>query len=156
MEDIKKAQSFNELGEKIAELVGRGRRVNLNDLAEEIHLNAVDHGWWDEERSFGDIIALCHSELSEALEEYRTGRSLFWYKTPNPVSAAMGNADYDIMHDPNCWKGEKPEGVAIEMIDCLIRILDWCGQKGVDIDTLLYIKHTYNKSRPYRHGGKVL
>lgn len=45
----------------------------LNQLRDEIHQNAIEHGWWDEERSFGDIIALCHSELSEALEEHRNG-----------------------------------------------------------------------------------
>lgn len=41
----------------------------LNEWARDIHQNAVAHGWWDEPRSFGDIVALCHSELSEALEE---------------------------------------------------------------------------------------
>ena len=39
----------------------------FNELRDEVHENAVKHGWWDEERSFGEIIALCHSELSEAL-----------------------------------------------------------------------------------------
>jgi hypothetical protein len=42
------------------------------------------------------------------------------------------------------------------MIDCIIRILDWCGKEGVDVDRLLKEKHEYNKTRPYRHGGKAL
>jgi hypothetical protein len=42
------------------------------------------------------------------------------------------------------------------MIDCIIRILDWCGKENLDVDKLLELKHTYNKTRPYRHGGKAL
>ena len=48
------------------------------------------------------------------------------------------------------------EGIAIEMLDCIIRILDWCGKEGVDVDALMSLKHEYNKTRPYRHGGKAL
>lgn len=42
------------------------------------------------------------------------------------------------------------------MVDCLIRILDWCGKEGVDVEAVLAQKHEYNRTRPYRHGGKVL
>jgi hypothetical protein len=46
------------------------KALELNEFAKEIHQNAVEHGWWDTKRTFGEIIALCHSELSEALEEH--------------------------------------------------------------------------------------
>lgn len=126
----------------------------LNELAREIHNNAVAHGWWDEERSFGDIVALCHSELSEALEEYRSGRPLAY------VFQDRGDDSSDpveMVTNPDIWQHKrKPEGIAVEMIDCIIRILDWCGKEGVDVDKLLTAKHEYNRTRPYRHGGKAL
>ncbi len=107
----------------------------LNQLRDEIHQNAIEHGWWDEERSFGDIIALCHSELSEALEEHRNGRL--------PTGIYYSNI-------------EKPEGIPIELADCIIRILDYCGKVGINIEEAISFKHEYNKTRPYRHGGKKI
>lgn len=100
----------------------------LNEWAKEIHDNAVKHGWWNEPRGFAEIVALCHSELSEALEEDRQGNPAIYFKNG------------------------KPEGIATEMIDCLIRILDWCGYAKIDVDELLAAKHEFNKSRPYKHG----
>jgi len=37
----------------------------------------------------------------------------------------------------------------------LIRLLDYCGQLGIDMEEVLLCKHRYNLTRPYRHGGKV-
>lgn len=104
----------------------------MNELAKAIHENAVAHGWWESPRSFGDVIALCHSELSEALEAYRNGEPLVW--------------------DNN----GKPDGLAVELADCIIRILDYCGHEGIDIEECVVLKHEYNKTRPYKHGGKVI
>lgn len=123
------------------------RVTNLNDLAKEVHQNAVDHGWYDSTRTFGDIVALCHSELSEALEEYRNHMPLMYF-----VDEITGGADTDMSH----YNGQKLEGIATEMIDCIIRILDWCGANNIDVENVLRLKHEYNKTRPYKHGGKAL
>lgn len=135
---------------------------SLNEIAKVVHENAVAHGWWDEERSFPEVIALVHSELSEALEEYRNGRPLLYF----PCNAG-GVCERDrgeegltcgsVVPDGNggCKaKSDKPEGVAIELADAIIRILDYCGEAGIDIEEAIAIKHEYNKTRPYRHGGK--
>lgn len=42
-------------------------RMRLNEFAEDVHQVAVDHGWWMDSPSFPEVLALCHSELSEAL-----------------------------------------------------------------------------------------
>lgn len=103
----------------------------LYKLAKEIHENAVAHGWWNEPRNLLEIVALCHSELSEAVEEYRAGRPMVWANV-----------------------GGKPEGIAVEMADCLIRILDWFGHEGLDVDEIVRQKMAYNRGRPYKHGKK--
>ena len=123
----------------------------LNEWAKDIHENAIKHGWWDEPRSFGDIVALCHSELSEALEEYRAGRPNAYCKSEYTENGMYG------INDPYEWGfNDKPEGIAVEMIDCIIRILDWCGKEGIDVDAIMEAKNDYNMTRPYRHGGKVM
>ena len=49
--------------------------MEIKQMQKEVYDNAKAHGWWDDgERNFGELIALCHSELSEALEESRKGK----------------------------------------------------------------------------------
>lgn len=110
--------------------------MNIKKLVTEIHENAKAHGWWDDEtRSFPELISLCHSELSEALEEYRKGH---------------------LPHEEYHSDGGKPEGIPSELADVVIRIFDMCGRYDIDIERVILEKHEYNKTRPYKHGGKVL
>ena len=44
------------------------------------------------------------------------------------------------------------EGVAVELADCLIRILDTMHSLDVDIDGVVARKMAYNASRPHKHG----
>lgn len=133
----------------------RGKSSTLNNMAKAIHENAVAHGWWDEPRTFPEIIALVHSELSEALEEYRDGKPPVYYvvDTQQSDGAVIPEIRTDY-HDGN-YHGKKPEGMAVELADAIIRILDYCGHEGIDIDAIVREKHEYNLTRPYRHGGKT-
>lgn len=108
--------------------------MNLNDYCEESWDVAYSKGWHAVYRSFGDLIALIHSEVSEALEAFRESGQV------RLVSFVDG----------------KPEGVPIELADVLIRIFDLCEDYEIDLETAYRIKTEYNKSRDYRHGGKRL
>lgn len=109
--------------------------MKINDCVNEAYTNAKEKGWHDKQRTIGDLICLMHSELSEALEEHRNGRS--------PDEIYFNNS-----------KPDKPEGIPIELADCVVRIFDFCGLYGIDLQHALRIKMDYNTSRPYRHGDK--
>lgn len=135
-------------------------RQNLNQLAREIHKTAVEHGWWENPPSFGEVVALCHSELSEALEEYRNENPMEWYECMDYECPCDGEtcASWDHAENKCAYnrRKDKPEGIAVEMADCLIRILDWAAYAGVDMEGIVRRKMAYNNTRPYRHGGKKL
>jgi len=115
------------------------------------HGTAVDKGWWEPQpegkRTFGECISLMHSELSEALEEYRAIEDGLYQDSPEvlryekPGSLSEGDVS-------------KPEGIAAELADVIIRILDTCAYWGIPIGTALIDKMKYNETRAHRHGGK--
>ena len=47
------------------------KKLAISDLIKECHRVAKSKGWWNDRRNDGELIALMHSELSEALEAMR-------------------------------------------------------------------------------------
>ena len=96
-----------------------------------VHELAKKKGWYDEERKEPELLALIHSEVSEALEEYRNG---------GPVIYTNDRG--------------KPCGIAVELADIVIRVMDMAEFLGINLGKYIKLKHEFNKTRPYRHGGK--
>lgn len=102
----------------------------INALMDKVHQTAKDKGWWDKPRNNGEMIALMHSELSEALEYLRN------------------DSDEPSDHIPDFT------GVEEELADALIRIFDFAAGRGLDLGGALEAKIAFNKERAFRHGGK--
>lgn len=110
--------------------------TTIRDLCVRSHALAVGKGWY-EDRDVADVnvrlalVALIHSELSEAVEAIRSGEPPY--------------------HEVN----GKPEGACVELADAMIRIADMAEALGWDLAAAVEAKHRYNCGRPHRHGGKL-
>lgn len=137
---------------------------SLSDIARKCFETAVSKGWWDKYYSRDESprremtpdevaakLCLIHSEVSEALEEIRNGKPSLYFSrsasTPGMSFSEECNQD-DV--------GAKPEGLAAELADVVIRVFDLSEFLNIDIAHVIKLKMIYNESRPHRHGGKKL
>lgn len=117
---------------------------NLNKLSQEIYNNNKEKGFWDKERNVGEILMLITSELGEAMEAHRKGRFA-------PLEI-IKNIKAGAISEENFFEKQVKDTHEDEIADALIRILDYCGGKNIDIDYFVKEKLNYNKTREKLHG----
>jgi len=101
----------------------------LDRMIRTVHSIALQKGFWDEDRNNAELIALMHSELSEALEALRHG---------NPPSEHI--PDFSALTE--------------ELADVVIRVFDMAEARSLDLSGAIVAKAKYNLSRPYKHGKR--
>ena len=119
-------------------------------LIDEVHQTAVEHGWWADGRDkpFPELIALLHSEVSEVFESWRSGTA--------PTSIVYTLADDSLNYSSAKFAGYvKPDGIPVELADVIIRAMDMAAGLGIPLAQAMEEKLAYNKTRSYRHGGKM-
>lgn len=142
--------------------------MSITEWQKRVHTLATEKGWWDGvprddagrvQMTPDQILAklmLIVSEAAEACECVRVSdmeaRGGEFVGCPKEVATArIVPAGGDVVHG----QITKPEGFPIELADIVIRCFDLSAAMGIDLARAIEIKHRYNETRGYRHGGKA-
>lgn len=108
--------------------------MDLNDYSEQSHLDNLQ--WWEDadgkpiQRDKGNLLMLMVSELAECMEGERKG-----------------------LMDDKLPHRSMPE---VELADCLIRLFDYAGAYGYDLEGAYQEKRLYNAQREdHKHEARA-
>ena len=119
----------------------------INELSKEIHKRNIDKGFFEDKKNIGEMLALIHSEVSEALECDR--KDDVCTVSIHAVIGWVKDEDFKASFEQNV-----KDTFQDELADIMIRVMDLAAFKGVDLESHIKAKMRYNALRPYKHGKK--
>jgi NTP pyrophosphatase (non-canonical NTP hydrolase) len=121
----------------------------LKELGLKIHENNKSKGFYDSEKNIGEMLCLIHSEVSEALEADRKNKHADLSAFNNREDERQTDIEFQVD-----FQELIKDTFEDEMADIVIRVLDLCAFKGIDIENHIKLKMQYNSMRPHKHGKK--
>jgi NTP pyrophosphatase (non-canonical NTP hydrolase) len=112
---------------------------SLEDVQDRVHNLARSNGFWEENTTLCElgyettvqlkVAALIGSEVGELIDALR--------KDP---TAHCGKHGCDLSKEEE------------ELADIVIRVMDYCEHRNIDLAKCIIEKHNFNCTRPYKHG----
>lgn len=119
----------------------------IPELQKEVFENATAKGFHKKTPELGTMLALIHSEVSEALEADRVSR---WTKDCNVLTKTNALDDDGIFQI--YFKNHIKDRFEDEMADIVIRVMDLCGKYNINLYAHIIAKMRYNSLREPMHG----
>lgn len=95
--------------------------------------------------------------ISEMQKEiHKNSMKKGWWESPRPVPEILCLIHSEVSEALEAFRNNDLANFREELADVAIRLLDAAEGYGVDLEAEIIKKHEFNKTRPYRHGGKVV
>jgi len=79
-----------------------------------------------------------------------------WWDKEREVPEILCLIHSEVSEALEAYRNHNEENFREELADILIRVFDFAHRVGIDLDYEVEKKMTFNKHRPYRHGGKAV
>jgi NTP pyrophosphatase (non-canonical NTP hydrolase) len=117
--------------------------MKIKELQRQAHINAVSKGFWEDYTKLRDYLISVDKWQEHGEYIKNIHKTALLMLVVGELSEAV----------EGLRKGDR-ENLAEEMADSVIRIMDFCGGKDIDLETEVIKKMAINSQRPDKHGKK--